>query len=375
MPDAAFAGVDTSVTPAQDSATTTDAGKDPTMVEGWLKVVPGGNTICSDGSEYSFYVRKGTVNKVVVNFEGGGACWSHGICSYPDLAYTSKIVTSALPWTGYSRASSIPGILNQTRTDSLFKDWTIVHVPYCTGDIHWGTQDKTYTDAQGMNPLVIHHRGAVNATAALNYLYANETAPEKVFVTGESAGGYGAAMWAPYVRKQYGAGTHVYELSDSSAGVLADGFFSTLQSAWNFQPTLPSFVPAFADPTKVKTIVDLFNGASAYGATTTPTLNFSMYNPAYDETQVKFYALQQSGVTPQSWSAKMREHVVTIKASAPAFRAYTAAGSVHTIMLSNTFYTDRIDGVSMHDWVAKMVNNDAYNNIDCNTTGAGCGTP
>ena len=46
----------------------------PELAEGWTQIEPGGDTICSRGTKYFFMVRKGSVNKVVIDFMGGGAC-------------------------------------------------------------------------------------------------------------------------------------------------------------------------------------------------------------------------------------------------------------------------------------------------------------
>jgi hypothetical protein len=42
--------------------------------------VPGG--VCSDGSPYRFYVSPGDPKKVVLDFQGGGACWDAATCAF-----------------------------------------------------------------------------------------------------------------------------------------------------------------------------------------------------------------------------------------------------------------------------------------------------
>ena len=42
--------------------------------ETWHAVEPGGDTICSRGQPWAFFFRPGVVNKLVVEFQGGGAC-------------------------------------------------------------------------------------------------------------------------------------------------------------------------------------------------------------------------------------------------------------------------------------------------------------
>ena len=41
----------------------------------WNTLTPAGDTTCSDGSAFSYFVRPGKSNKIVVEFSGGGACW------------------------------------------------------------------------------------------------------------------------------------------------------------------------------------------------------------------------------------------------------------------------------------------------------------
>jgi hypothetical protein len=43
--------------------------------------VPGGDCQCSDGSQYSFWVRKADPNKVLFYFRAGGACFTAETCA------------------------------------------------------------------------------------------------------------------------------------------------------------------------------------------------------------------------------------------------------------------------------------------------------
>jgi hypothetical protein len=61
----------------------------PSVPTGFSEVVPGaqvdyaGRTLeptCSAGTPWSFWVRRGTVNKLLVYYQGGGACWSGLTC-------------------------------------------------------------------------------------------------------------------------------------------------------------------------------------------------------------------------------------------------------------------------------------------------------
>lgn len=52
----------------------------------WRNIQPGGATACSQGN-FSFFVRRGSSNNVVVSFMGGGACWSGHTCNRDDTSF------------------------------------------------------------------------------------------------------------------------------------------------------------------------------------------------------------------------------------------------------------------------------------------------
>ena len=49
----------------------------------WERLEPGGATGCGRGSDFAFHFRAGTVNKLVIDFEGGGGCWDAVTCALP----------------------------------------------------------------------------------------------------------------------------------------------------------------------------------------------------------------------------------------------------------------------------------------------------
>src|SRR5215207_1204863 len=48
----------------------------------WTMIPAGGETICSNGTPYSFFVRPAAMQseKLLIHFQGGGACWFGAIC-------------------------------------------------------------------------------------------------------------------------------------------------------------------------------------------------------------------------------------------------------------------------------------------------------
>ena len=84
------------------------------------------------------------------------------------------------------------GIL-QGRDTNPFKDWTSVTVGYCTGDAGIG---DTVTD-DGL----VHFNGRLNVKAVLRWVYADIPIPDRLLLTGASAGSFSVQFWAtPFIQ-------------------------------------------------------------------------------------------------------------------------------------------------------------------------------
>jgi hypothetical protein len=317
------------------------------LVQGaWNEVHPGGATICARGEPYAFWVWPGTSNRLVVDFGGGGACWSAATCD-PDVARFSDDVDGvrAAVAAGYAR-----GIYAKDRADNPFAtDWHVL-VPYCTGDVHWG--DATVTYGEGADATTIHHRGAANARAAL--AYAQRAAPRaaRVFVTGCSAGAYGSALWSAHVAQRW-PDAHVIQLGDSGAGVITDAFFREGFPVWKAEGAFPSFIPEL-DPAAVdlrtKSLSDLYVAVSRHF----PGMRMSQFNHASDADQLLYFTAM-GGHDPRAWQREMLASLGRIEQAAPGFASFTVPGDGHCITPSDELYELEVAGVRFVDWLAELL--------------------
>ena len=321
----------------------------PALAQGWETVAPGGDTICSDGSPYRFFVHRGDPARLLIEFEGGGACWSGATC---EADVYNRSVTTDLE--AAAKGGSLPGIYDRENPANPLKDYTHVYIPYCTGDLHWGNAATTYTGSTG--PYVIQHKGAVNTATALNWAAENVPAPAQVVVAGCSAGGYGAALWSASIGRAY-PGARMVELADSAAGVVPAGFFSTTLASWNAASAWPSFIPGLAlesiDPATL-TLPKLYTSIASFY----PTASFSQFNTRTDSVQIFFYALSKGSISPLDavdWSTKMVSNVESISASSPNFRAYLSAGTEHCVINRPSFYTQTVGGRKFSDWLGTLL--------------------
>jgi len=316
----------------------------------WQTVTPGGETTCSDGSPYRFFVHPGDPSKLLIEFEGGGACWSGATCE-ADLFNRTVISDPEVA----RQEGLLQGIYDRTHPENPLRDFTHVYIPYCTGDLHWGNVAPSYLGPSGRS-FVIQHKGAVNASAALNWAAEQVPAPAELVVAGCSAGGYGAALWSARIARAYPA-ARLVELADSAAGVVSDGFFATLLATWNVEDAWPDFIPGLSlgeqDPATL-TLPQLYASVASYY----PTAWFSQLNTRADGVQTLFYSLSKNSISSADaaeWSAKMVESVEKISGENPNFRAYLAPGTEHCVINRPAFYTQTVGGTKLSAWVSALI--------------------
>ncbi|HYD87975.1 MAG TPA: pectin acetylesterase-family hydrolase [Vitreimonas sp.] len=335
----------------------------PAEAGGWVEREPQSVTIdgetleatCSDapGADpaFKFWARRGVSNNLVVFFDGGGACWDNLTCSVPRLAsgrgeedgfYKAELIPGDDP-------SAMSGLFDLDNPRNPVRDWSFVFVPYCTGDVHSGSNTATYTDPDTGEEFKIEHRGADNFRIVLEWVRQNFAAPDQILVAGSSAGAYGAATHFARIREAFPGGRALM-LGDAGQGVTTRDFLNVRNASWGYQ--LPQNVfGADGAITADEDIVGLL-------ATHYPQDRFAQYTTAQDITQTAFYALMGVPQACRTWSAKMTGDL-TRRQQAPNFRSYLASGQTHTILRSPLFYSQRSGGMPFAEWLAAALQSDA----------------
>lgn len=320
------------------------------LTPGWNQIEPGGDTTCAHDTPYSYWVRPGTRNDLLVYMEGGGGCWNAATCRDTGEEFNGFYDSRITPNDNPALRS---GVLDLDNADNPFKDYTIVYVPVCTGDVHWGNNIHTYD-----NDVTIHFNGFVNAQSALQWAYDNLSQPDSVFVTGCSAGSAGSILHAPYIIQQY-SDTPVYQFGDSLS-LLFTGSVD-LQTDWHTHDNFPEWIPELAGMKPEEwTMAKMYSAiANAY-----PTYTFSQFNTVRDRVQV-FYTYPDGSGSPDDWARLMDSHLETLAQTAPNYRAFTAGGNLHCITPRPDFYRYAIDGVQLRDWVADMAAGKPVESLHC----------
>ena len=319
-----------------------------TLDAGWNEIAPGGDTMCARGEPFAFYVRPGTVNKLVVDFFGGGACWDEVSCA--ESSDTFYFFDTLDPFRGFVLDGALlggttidAGIYDHARDDNPFKEWHHVLVPYCTGDIHWGDNRMDYGSVQ------VEHRGAVNARAVLSWIYDNLLAPEQIFVTGCSAGSYGAALWSAYLMAHYPS-AQVIQFGDSGAGVATEEFFLKYFPVWNAESAYPDWIPALDPADRNIRYPDIYIGIADYY----PNNFMSEFNYTYDGAQYFYYEMVNGGDL-ETMSEEMLASLDTIEEGAANFASFVPAGEGHCILVFDRFYTVTAGGKTLLSWINELL--------------------
>lgn len=295
----------------------------PTPVPvGWSRVAGGEGTRCSLGSEFAFHVRGADPRRVMLYLQGGGACWNERLCDVQGQPAFDPSVEA-----GDDPSRMRHGLLDLANAENPVRDFSMVFVPYCTGDVHLGRKRVAYSDR-----VAIEHRGAANAGAAVDWLVRHFPDAELVFVTGSSAGAIPSPLVAAEVAKRLPR-ARVVQLGDAAGAYRSPNVRNVLATWGAPGPTFESF---YTDAVSLA-----------------PRVMYAQYNDVDDATQRQF--LLFLGVENPDVAALLRANLEEIRANNPRFRAYNAPGRDHTILLSRELYTLTVDGVRVRDWVADLI--------------------
>ena len=359
----------------------------PAVSTQWTLVAPGAEIeyegrriqpMCWDGAPYVFFVKRGTVNRLLVYYQGGGACWDAVTCGgVPQLGVPPTFKQTAGPGDDPTNFSS--GFADLSNPENPFRDWHAVFVPYCTGDVHWGDAEALHEWAQGSVP--VQHRGYVNARAVEKWTREHFVDPELVFVTGSSAGSYGAIVNSlPLQEFAYPSATFAV-LGDAGNGVITRDFLENDLAKWGIEANLPSWIPALDRPLTELDAADLWiASAQQY-----PANRFATYTSAYDGGtggQSGFFNIMRNRQNVLAWplwwnascdwNTEMRALNAKALAEAPNYRSYVGAGSRHTVWGHDKVYADRSGGVSLTvlEWVRAMIDGStAWTDVECSDCG------
>jgi hypothetical protein len=297
-------------------------------------IFPGGKTRCifSTSTDYAFQVIPGDSDKVLLFFQGGGACWDElstkgGFCT-----------TDAVP-------SDLVGVFDHSNSENPFKSYTVVHNLYCSGDLHAGNVTRVYTDDAG---VPVQQVGSENTNSVLNWILDQQrkgllAAKLTDFVVmGCSAGSIGTQVWA-----QTALATIPWKnaavIPDSYAGIFPEGTQGPLIYGYGVcdmvDPSLKSSCLA-----QTLTLQDITDTAMQQIAQYSQHVPFSFIQSKTDAVQISFYIAvgaltpdSTAAITPEEFYTEVNE-VFERYNSNPNFVHFMVTGSQHCFTPMNVVY-------------------------------------
>lgn len=340
--------------------------------------------------QFSFLMQMVNPRKLLIFMDGGGACWDAETCLGTPLigASTYTQYVDETP----EDAATAGGIFDADNPDNPYSDYTKVFVPYCTGDVHWGSRDTTYTIEIPILPdleWTIRHRGTDNFLAVLDWLRTEGELQgldldrvHNLTISGASAGAYGTAVAFPYVA-EIAPNARLRLIADAGIGVINESFYKLAlydpaapeAANWGVVNSLPTFMgldenflAAFAEQ-PLFLVPGWFSELASYR----PRARLSMITSNLDLTQVSFYALMEAldgrplddPLLFVEWYLKM-QFITNATEGLPNYRSFVEGGTYHTILGDDAYYQPGESGVSVRDWNEAMITfgTDGWDNID-----------
>jgi hypothetical protein len=204
--------------------------------------------VCRDGSPTGFYVRYTDSNSLLFYLEGGGACVSPGFCTY-NPANVNQILAGNTETALTSIGGAIPGrqqpgiagIFDTTNPANPYRDWNMIYVPYCTGDVHFGTRANGSIAGLPGPQQFVGYRNMQKFVARIVPTFRNSV--RRVVLTGASAGSFAAGLNLSLVQDSFGEGARVDAIMDSGVP-FSDQYMPICmqrrwRDLWGFDASLP----------------------------------------------------------------------------------------------------------------------------------------
>jgi len=314
------------------------------------------DTTCIFNTPYAFQVIPGASDKLIVYYQGGGACWDAASTLIDPLCTTE---TTPQP---------LIGIFDRTNKNNLFRDYTIVMVMYCSGDIHGGDVIQSYS--KNGKPVV--QKGYQNAKSVLDWVIKQQNVGslDKVLsslvVMGCSAGSIGTQLWADTVLTSV-KWNQAAIIPDSYAGVFPDGSEGPLIYNFGFckTPLISSDLIEQCKSGKLQ-----FTDIMQENISKMKDIPYTYIQSKIDEIQMSFYVSvgittnTSASITPSAFYAMTNEIFGSYNNLHQNFVVFLVDGDHHCFTDQDIYYTaDALGykndgagdpGMMLYQWLNQM---------------------
>lgn len=303
------------------------------------------DSFCRDGSTSGIVVNLNPRStNLMIALDGGGACFDAVSCKLNDARASRSAPNAA-------------GIFDRANRQNPVRDWNFVYVPYCTGDVHAGTnRNGKIANVPGIQRFV----GRLNMEAFLRRIVPTFGGVQRVLLTGTSAGGFGTAASAVLVQRAF-MGIKVRAIDDSgpplSGAYLAPCLQAKWRDTWGLDKSMLADCGSYC-PDRDDFIFDY----AQYWAKLYRDRSSGLIESSEDTIIRSFFgagALECRGnlLTPLL-PRKFREGLLEFRdaiADYGKFATFYPSSRQHTWLGDNSFYTARTGGISLLEWFTDIL--------------------
>lgn len=310
--------------------------------DGWTKHtfdLDGGNgPICIAGTQFSVFTRAGNPSNLLIFEQGGGACWQD--------FYNCNILAEA-----QEPPAPRVGIWDFDSRENPFADYSIVYMPYCDGSVFSGDNDvfdPSFGAAIGVPTAVVRfHRGLRNQSAGMDVARNMFPHANRITVAGSSAGGVGAAGFAPFlVRLLYDNEVKLTVINDAgpiTTNPDAVGDIAARAADWQFGQFYPASCTDCDDMGDNTAIVH-------WRLDNDSTIREAFYETDGDLTNRFFLRLLGD---PSGFRQLILDGHGAINAAHPnRYKRFIVSGDLsHTALQVPLFYSQDANGIPLNEWI------------------------
>ena len=326
---------------------------------------------CISGTQFSTFTRAGDPTKLLILLQGGGACWQD--------FYRCNILSEA------QEPPPLPfGIWDFDSPDNPFADYSVVYMPYCDGSVFGGDNDvddpawEAYLESEEVGvprelaQPIRYHRGLRNLSAGMDVAKATFPHATKVTVAGSSAGGVGAAAFAPFLAR-FLYGNYVKLTVFNDAGPIAVNLDATAAVAardndWQFA----QFYPQSCIDDGLCNASGQQTGIVQWRLDNDSSIREAFYETDADGTNIGFASANVPGFPPivpfdpangvfgltqvPYRELVLAEHGALNDAHPDRYKRFIVSGDdSHTALQGPLFYSQTVDGVVLNEWTADFL--------------------
>jgi hypothetical protein len=344
----------------------------------WTYVEPAG-ALCRDGSKAGYFYRSGDENLMIL-LNGSGACTDPFFCSITPKNINESFTAESFIAAGGNLLNGPDPTRQTPPNDGILKrdsrnpvaGWSMVFVPYCTGDVHGGSRpNATVAGVTGQQQFV----GYTNLGLILKSIGPSFPYTQRVLLVGTGAGGFGALLNMERTQDYFSPqGAKVSVITDSGIPFQDQFLAACLQKRWREMWNLDAIMPAACTGCKAADGGGLALGLGTYlfKEKYKDRIMGGMVSSAQDDIIRLFFSagidncttdpgvqafamlIGPGDFTPATFKSGLADAVNNV-AGADHVGYYVIPGGAHMHLWRSRFYSDNGVGGTMASWVADII--------------------